>query len=92
MKDAQRTNTDHLPAGQRVLITVADIICEGEENVVLAARRLKAENERLRLALIQAEPIVEYVSMGRGWVGTQRYPDATARRVNAQIKEALGGR
>lgn len=56
-------------------------------NVLLneAANRI----EKLEAALIQAKPVVEYVSMGRGYIGVDIYPDATARRVNAQIQEAL---
>ena len=38
---------------------VCDIICDGPENVVLAARRLKAENERLWLDVLRTQKDVK---------------------------------
>lgn len=45
----------------------------------------------LETVLRHAQPIVAYVSTGRGYVDVERYPDAAARRVNALIYDALGG-
>lgn len=44
---------------------------------------------QLVAALQAAKPIVAYVSTGRRYVDVEPYPDATARRVNAQISEVL---
>lgn len=50
-----------------------------------AAARISALEECIREAL----PVIEYVSMGRGYIGVKPYPDATARRVNAALRDAL---
>jgi hypothetical protein len=41
---------------------------------------LKAERDALRAECEAMRPIVEYVSRGRGFVGVEPYPDASARR------------
>ena len=50
---------------------------------------MKQENRSLKEKLRAALPIVAYVSAGRGYVDVEPYPDATARRVNAEIQDAL---
>lgn len=45
--------------------------------------------EKLVGALRAALPIVAYVSTGRRYVDVEPYPDATARRVGAQIQDLL---
>lgn len=60
--------------------------------VALGPTETLAAIDRIRRPLLAAESVVEYVSMGRGWIGTRPYPDASARKVNAEIKEALSGR
>lgn len=57
--DRVRTNTELPPIPERILRQVADIICKEDENVVVAARRLQAEVERLRVALSEAEVTIE---------------------------------
>lgn len=92
---AQRTSN-----GPEDLVKPAEWFGELEANKNYYKKRALAAEERnrhlhselsiYRRLLIQAEAIVEYVSMGRGYIGAGPYPDATARRVNAEIKEALG--
>lgn len=47
------------------------------------------ELPKLRALLKEALGIVAYVSCGRQYVGTAPYPDALARRLNAEIRKAL---
>jgi len=52
--------------------------------------RRSTYEERLEDLLRAALPVVSYVSAGRSYVDVEPYPDATARRVNAQIRALLG--
>lgn len=45
--------------------------------------------EALRAVAEAARPVLGYVSMGRRYVDVEPYPDATARRVLANLVDAL---
>lgn len=61
-----------------------------EERSTRSEHQPSMYEEALKDLLRAALPIISYVSMGRGYVDVEPYPDAAARRVNAEIRTLLG--
>lgn len=57
---------------------------------IVANQKLARRAHELEDVLRAAAKVVAYVSSGRGYIGVKPYPDATARKVLAQIDEAIG--
>lgn len=49
-------------------------------------KQMAAHDTKIIVACI---PILEYVSRGKGYVGVEPYPDASARRVLGMIRDGL---